>query len=280
MGPGRGSVGGSVVAYCLNITTVDPIKYDLLFERFLNPERISMPDIDIDFDDIGRSKLISWVVEKYGSNQVAQIITYGRMAAKSSIRDMGRFLNIPLPQVDSLAKKIPTISLNEIFSLNEKELSAKLNRDEMNQIKELVKSVNNDKSESELMSLACSIEGSIRNLGTHACGIIITPDDITNYIPVCTTIDSDLLITQFDNSVVEKAGMLKMDFLGLNTLSQIKDAVFLIKKRHGLDVDIDNISLDDEKTFKLYQNGETLGTFQFESSGMQKHLRALKPDKV
>ena len=279
VGPGRGSVGGSVVAYCLNITTVDPIKYDLLFERFLNPERISMPDIDIDFDDVGRSKLISWVVEKYGSNQVAQIITYGRMAAKSSIRDMGRVLNIPLPQVDSLAKKIPNISLNEIFSLNEKELSDKLNREEMNQIKELVKSVNNDKSESELMSLACSIEGSIRNLGTHACGIIITPDDITNYIPVCTTIDSDLLITQFDNSVVERAGMLKMDFLGLNTLSQIKDAVFLIKKRHGIDVDIDNISLDDEKTFKLYQNGETLGTFQFESSGMQKHLRALKPDK-
>ncbi|MAQ47799.1 MAG: DNA polymerase III subunit alpha [Flavobacteriales bacterium] len=279
VGPGRGSVGGSVVAYCLNITTVDPIKYDLLFERFLNPERVSMPDIDIDFDDVGRSKLISWVVDKYGSNQVAQIITYGRMAAKSSIRDMGRVLNVPLSKVDFLAKKVPSISLNDIFSLNEKELSAKLNRDEMRQIKELVDSVNNDKSEAELISLACSIEGSIRNLGTHACGIIITPDDITNYIPVCTNVDSDLLITQFDNSVVERAGMLKMDFLGLNTLSQIKDAVFLIKKRHGVEVDIDNISLDDNKTFQLYQNGETLGTFQFESAGMQKHLRSLQPDK-
>ncbi|RPG58266.1 MAG: DNA polymerase III subunit alpha [Flavobacteriales bacterium TMED191] len=279
VGPGRGSVGGSVVAYCLNITTVDPIKYDLLFERFLNPERISMPDIDIDFDDVGRSKLIAWVVEKYGSNQVAQIITYGRMAAKSSVRDMGRVLNVPLSKVDTLAKKIPGITLNEIFSLNEKELSAKLSRDEMSQVNELVKSVNNDKDESELISLACSIEGSIRNLGTHACGIIITPDDITNYIPVCTNTDSDLLITQFDNSVVEQAGMLKMDFLGLNTLSQIKDAVYLIHKRHGLHVDIDNVDLNDEKTFALYQKGETLGTFQFESAGMQKHLRALKPDK-
>ena len=278
VGPGRGSVGGSVVAYCLDITTVDPIKYELLFERFLNPERVSMPDIDIDFDDIGRSKLIDWVVKKYGSNQVAQIITYGRMAAKSSIRDMGRVLDVPLSIVDVLAKKIPNISLNDIFSLTQKELSEKLNRDEMSQIKDLVESVNNRKEESELIKLACLIEGSIRNLGTHACGIIITPDDITNHIPVCTNSDSDLLITQFDNSVVERAGMLKMDFLGLNTLSQIKDAVFLIKKRHGIHIDIDNVDLDDVKTFQLYQNGETTGTFQFESAGMQKHLRSLKPD--
>ena len=279
VGPGRGSVGGSVVAYCLNITAIDPLKYDLLFERFLNPERISMPDIDIDFDDVGRSQLISWVVEKYGQNQVAQIITYGKMAAKSSIRDMGRVLNIPLSKVDVLAKKIPPVSLNQIFSLTQQELSSKLNRDQMNQVQELVNSVNNSKEESELMKLACSIEGSIRNLGLHACGIIITPDDITNYIPVCTSAESDLLITQFDNSVVERAGMLKMDFLGLNTLSQIKDAVFLIKKRHNVDLDIDNVDLEDAKTFRLYKNGETTGTFQFESAGMQKHLRALKPDK-
>tara|TARA_B100001250_G_scaffold414550_1_gene453777 strand:- start:3317 stop:7798 length:4482 start_codon:yes stop_codon:yes gene_type:complete len=279
VGPGRGSVGGSVVAYCLGITKVDPVKYDLLFERFLNPERVSMPDIDIDFDDIGRSKLISWVVEKYGNKQVAQIITYGKMAAKSSIRDMGRVLNVPLHQVDSLAKKIPQISLNDIFTLTQKDLSDKLNREELRQIKELIDSTTKSKPEHELIELARVTEGSIRNLGLHACGIIITPDDITNHIPVCKSSDSDLLITQFDNSVVERAGMLKMDFLGLNTLSQIKDAVFLIKKRHNIVLDIDNVDLEDVKTFELYQAGSTLGTFQFESAGMQKHLRTLKPDK-
>ena len=279
VGPGRGSVGGSVVAYCLGITKVDPIKYDLLFERFLNPERVSMPDIDIDFDDVGRSKLISWVVEKYGDKQVAQIITYGKMAAKSSIRDMGRVLNVPLNQVDALAKKIPQISLNDIFSLSQKDLSSKLNSEDLRQINELMDSISKSKPEHDLIDLARVNEGSIRNLGLHACGIIITPDDITNHIPVCRYSDSDLLITQFDNSVVERAGMLKMDFLGLNTLSQIKDAVFLIKKRHNIVLDIDNINLDDVKTFDLYQKGATLGTFQFESPGMQKHLRALKPDK-
>ena len=278
VGPGRGSVGGSVVAYCLNITTVDPLKYDLLFERFLNPERVSMPDIDIDFDDVGRSKLINWVVGKYGKNQVAQIITYGTMGAKSSIRDMGRVLNIPLPKVDVLAKKLPNISLSDIFSLTQKELSSKLNRDDMSKLKDLTDSIDRDKDDNEIVSLARLTEGSIRNLGTHACGVIITPDDITNYIPVCKSGDSNLLITQFDNNVVERAGMLKMDFLGLKTLSIIKDAVFLIKKRHDLEIDIDNVDLEDLKTFELYQNGETTGTFQFESPGMQKHLRSLKPD--
>jgi len=279
VGPGRGSVGGSVVAYCLDITSVDPIKYDLLFERFLNPERVSMPDIDIDFDDVGRSKLINWVVEKYGHNQVAQIITYGKMAAKSSIRDMGRVLDVPLSQVDALAKKIPNISLHSIFSLTQKELSSKLNREDLSKVQELLESINKNPNEDELMKLARLTEGSIRNLGLHACGIIITPNDITQHIPVCKTSDSDLLITQFDNSVVERAGMLKMDFLGLNTLSQIKDAVFLIKKRHNIEVDIDNVDIKDTKTFELYQRGATLGTFQFESAGMQKHLRSLKPDK-
>ena len=279
VGPGRGSVGGSVVAYCLDITSVDPMKYDLLFERFLNPERVSMPDIDIDFDDVGRSKLISWVVEKYGHNQVAQIITYGKMAAKSSIRDMGRVLDVPLSQVDALAKKIPNISLHDVFSLTQKELSSALNREDLNKVQELLKSINGNPVEDELMKLARLTEGSIRNLGLHACGVIITPDDITKHIPVCKTSDSDLLITQFDNSVVERAGMLKMDFLGLNTLSQIKDAVFLIKKRHNIALDIDNVDIEDIKTFELYQRGETLGTFQFESAGMQKHLRSLKPDQ-
>ena len=278
VGPGRGSVGGSVVAYCLNITTVDPLKYDLLFERFLNPERVSMPDIDIDFDDIGRSKLINWVVDKYGKNKVAQIITYGKMAAKSSIRDMGRVLNVPLQKVDLLAKKVPNISLSEIFSLTTKELSSKLNRDDMNSLKDLLESIEGDKEQKEIISLARLIEGSIRNLGTHACGVIITPDDITNHIPVCKSGDSNLLITQFDNNVVERAGMLKMDFLGLKTLSIIKDAVFLVKKRHGISIDIDSVDLEDLKTFELYQKGETTGTFQFESPGMQKHLRSLKPD--
>ena len=201
------------------------------------------------------------------------------MAAKSAIRDMGRVLNVSLSEVDSIAKKIPNISLNEIFSLKQKDLSDKLNRDELNQINTLIESLKVNKSQSEMIDLALSTEGSIRNLGTHACGIIITPDDITNYVPVCVNGDSEMLITQFDNSVVEQAGMLKMDFLGLNTLSQIKDAVFLIKKRHNIEINIDNIDLEDEKTFKLYQRGETLGTFQFESAGMQKHLRALKPDK-
>ncbi|MBL32082.1 MAG: DNA polymerase III subunit alpha [Flavobacteriales bacterium] len=279
VGPGRGSVGGSVVAYCLDITAVDPMAYELLFERFLNPDRVSMPDIDIDFDDVGRSKLINWVVEKYGKNQVAQIITYGKMAAKSSIRDMGRVLNVPLPQVDVLAKKIPNISLNEIFSLTSKELSSKLSRDDLNRVKNFIDSIKKNPTEDQLVKLACLTEGSIRNLGLHACGIIITPNDIANHVPVCTSSDSNLLITQFDNSVVERAGMLKMDFLGLNTLSQIKDAIFLIKKRHNLDLDIDNVDLKDLKTFALYQAGHTLGTFQFESPGMQKHLRALKPDK-
>ncbi len=278
VGPGRGSVGGSVVAYCLNITTVDPLKYDLLFERFLNPERVSMPDIDIDFDDIGRSDLINWVVEKYGHNQVAQIITYGTMGAKSSIRDMGRVLNISLSQVDLLAKKIPNISLHDIFSLTQNQLSSKLNRDDLNKVNELIKNIEVNKDDAQIISLARLIEGSIRNLGTHACGIIITPDDITNYIPVCKSGDSNLLITQFDNNVVEDAGMLKMDFLGLKTLSIIKDAIILIKQRHGIELDIDNVDLEDLKTFQLYQNGETTGTFQFESAGMQKHLRSLKPD--
>ena len=281
VGPGRGSAAGSVVAYCIEITNVDPIKYDLLFERFLNPDRVSLPDIDIDFDDEGRGKIIDWVVEKYGKNQVAQIITYGSMAAKSAIRDTARVLDLPLFEADRIAKLIPDISLAKIFGLDEKALKEKLNGDSerMAQADELKKlSAGNDEI-AKTINEARVLEGSIRNTGIHACGVIITPDDITNHIPVTTAKDSDLSVTQFDNSVVESSGMLKMDFLGLKTLTIIRDAIQLVKDRHGIEINPDDIPLDDEKTYKLYQKGHTNGTFQFESAGMQKHLRALKPDK-
>ncbi|MDZ7605096.1 MAG: DNA polymerase III subunit alpha [Cyclobacteriaceae bacterium] len=266
VGPGRGSAAGSAVAYSIGITNVDPIKYDLLFERFLNPDRVSLPDIDIDFDDEGRSKIIDYVVKKYGQNQVAQIITYGTMAAKTSIRDAARVMELPLPESNSLAKLVPErpgMTLEKAFK-------------EVPELEEISKGKT---KEAEILKLARVLEGSVRNTGLHACGVIITPDDITKYIPVCTSKESDLYVTQFDNSVVENAGMLKMDFLGLKTLSIIKTALENIKKRHGLDIDIDKIPLDDATTFELYQKGQTNGTFQFESAGMQKHLRALKPDK-
>ena len=266
VGPGRGSAAGSVVAYCTGITDVDPIKYNLLFERFLNPDRISLPDIDIDFDDEGREKIINYVIEKYGYDQVAQIITYGSMAAKSAIRDAGRVLELPLSETDRIAKMIPErpgISLIDAFK----------------EVPELSEIRKKKSLEAEVLKQAEIIEGSIRNIGTHACGIIITPDKLTNYIPVSRSKDSDLLITQFDNSVIESAGMLKMDFLGLKTLSIINSAIDNIKKNKNIEIDIDNIPLDDDLTYKLFQRGETNGTFQFESDGMQKHLKSLKPDR-
>jgi len=280
VGPGRGSAAGSVVAYCTRITNVDPIAYDLLFERFLNPERVSLPDIDIDFDDEGRGKVIDWVVKKYGKNQVAQIITYGSMGGKSAIRDTARVLNLPLFEADRIAKLIPELSLAKIFDMSEKELKSKLgDADKVEMAMQLRKYAEGNDDISRTINEARVLEGSIRNTGIHACGVIITPDDITNHIPVTTAKDSDLSVTQFDNSVVEASGMLKMDFLGLKTLTIIKDAIKLIKNRHGIDIDPDDIPLDDENTYKLYQKGHTNGTFQFESAGMQKHLRALKPDK-
>lgn len=281
VGPGRGSAAGSAVAYCIGITNVDPIAYDLLFERFLNPDRVSLPDIDIDFDDEGRGKIIDWVVEKYGKNQVAQIVTYGSMAAKSAIRDTARVLNLPLFEADRIAKLIPDISLGKLFGLDDKALKDKLNGDSerLAQADELKKLSEGNDEVAKTINEARVLEGSIRNTGIHACGVIITPDDITNHIPVLTAKDSDLAVTQFDNSVVESAGMLKMDFLGLKTLTIIKDAIKLVKDRHGIEIDPDEIPLDDEKTYQLYQKGHTNGTFQFESPGMQKHLRALKPDK-
>lgn len=266
VGPGRGSAAGSAVAYCIGITNVDPIAYDLLFERFLNPDRVSLPDIDIDFDDEGRDKVLQYVIEKYGHKQVAQIITYGTMAAKSSIRDCARVMELPLADANNMAKLIPErpgTTLEKAFE----------------EVRELVDIKKGNDLKSQVLNQAIILEGSLRNTGTHACGVIITPEDMTMLIPVSTARDSNMLVTQFDNSVVESAGMLKMDFLGLTTLTIIKTALKNIKKRRGLEIDIDKIPLNDELTYQLYQRGETTGTFQFESEGMQNYLKALKPDK-
>lgn len=278
VGPGRGSAAGSVVAYCLKITNIDPLKYDLLFERFLNPDRVSMPDIDIDFDDEGRGRVMDYVIKKYGSNQVAQIITYGTMAAKSSIRDTARVLDLPLNDADRIAKLIPNMSkLAKIFGVEESELKKRFRSDELEKVYQLLNISEGDDLEGRTVKMARILEGSLRNTGIHACGVIITPDDITNFVPVATAKDSDLYVTQFDNSVVESAGLLKMDFLGLKTLTLIKDTVKIVKAKHGLELVPDDFPLDDEKTYELFQRGETVGVFQYESVGMQKHLRDLKP---
>ncbi len=277
VGPGRGSAAGSVVAYCLWITNLDPIKYDLLFERFLNPERVSMPDIDIDFDDEGRGKVMDYVIDKYGANQVAQIITYGTMAAKSSIRDTARVLDLPLFEADRIAKLIPGMKLKKLFSLDEKGLKEKLRAEEIELVNELKRLSDGNDLSAETINKARVLEGSVRNTGIHACGVIITPSDITNYVPVSLAKDSDMYVTQFDNSVVENAGLLKMDFLGLKTLTLIKHTVKIVKARHGVELDPENFPLDDEKTYELFQRGETVGIFQYESPGMQKHMRSLKP---
>ncbi|MEN8889741.1 MAG: DNA polymerase III subunit alpha, partial [Wenyingzhuangia sp.] len=279
VGPGRGSAAGSVVAYCLWITNIDPIKYDLLFERFLNPERVSMPDIDIDFDDEGRGKVMDYVIQKYGANQVAQIITYGTMAAKSSIRDTARVLDLPLFEADRIAKLIPGVKLKNIFGDDAKSKGkiAGLRAEEKVMVEELQKLALGADLASETVNKATILEGSVRNTGIHACGVIITPGDITNYVPVALAKDSDMYVTQFDNSVVESAGLLKMDFLGLKTLTLIKDTVKIVKAKHGVTLDPENFPLDDKKTYELFQRGETVGIFQYESPGMQKHMRSLKP---
>jgi DNA polymerase-3 subunit alpha len=277
VGPGRGSAAGSVVAYCLWITNIDPIKYDLLFERFLNPDRVSMPDIDIDFDDEGRGRVMDYVISKYGSNQVAQIITYGTMAAKSSIRDTARVLDLPLFEADKIAKLIPNMKLAKIFNLEEKILKEALRADEYEKVLELKAMAGVKNLSAETILQAQVLEGSLRNTGIHACGVIITPSDITNFVPVATAKDSDLYVTQFDNSVVESAGLLKMDFLGLKTLTLIKDTVKLVKLGHHIDLDPDNFPIDDVKTYELFQRGETIGIFQYESNGMQKYMKELKP---
>lgn len=284
VGPGRGSAAGSAVAYCTGITNVDPIKYDLLFERFLNPERISMPDIDIDFDDEGRNKVIDYVIEKYGRNQVAQIITYGSMAAKMSIRDVGRVMDIPLAEVDKIAKAFPQqlgATLKGVLADNDIDpgLKEKMNSDDIERAYNFRKLAEGENQVAKAIQTAMKLEGSIRNTGIHACGVVITPDDITKFVPVSVAKDSDLLVSQFDNSVAEEAGLLKMDFLGLKTLTIIKDAIRLVKQTKDIDIDPDEIPLDDEETYKLFQRGEMVGIFQYESSGMQKYLRELSPNK-
>ncbi len=281
VGPGRGSAAGSVVAYCLGITNIDPIKYDLLFERFLNPDRISMPDIDIDFDDRGRQKVIDYVVDKYGANQVAQIITYGTMAAKSSVRNVARVLDLPLDQADTLAKSIPDgISLHKMFTDDglDPELKKQLrNEDYQNVVKLREAFAQADETSGNVLRNAHNLEGSVRSTGIHACAVVITPDDVTDYVPVCKSKGNELLISQYDNNVAEDAGLLKMDFLGLRTLTILKDAVENVNERHDLDIDLDSLPKDDKKTFEMFQQGETVGIFQFESGGMQKYLRELKP---
>ncbi|MDX2001129.1 MAG: DNA polymerase III subunit alpha [Chitinophagales bacterium] len=268
VGPGRGSAAGSAVAFCTGITNIDPIRYNLLFERFLNPERVSMPDIDTDFDDEGRQKVIDYVVDKYGKKQVAQIITYGTMAAKSSIKDVGRVLQLPLADTDRLSKMVPDgvgMTLSKAFEDNP----------DLRSIKE-----NQQSLEGQVLALAELLEGSVRNRGVHAAGVIIAPDDLTDYIPVCTAKDSDLLVTQFDGKVIEEAGMLKMDFLGLKTLTIIRDAIDNIRETRGIHIEPDDIPLDDPKTFELYQRGDTIGTFQFESEGMRQYLKELRPTDI
>ena len=278
VGPGRGSAAGSVVAYCLGITNIDPLMYNLLFERFLNPDRVSLPDIDIDFDDEGRSKVMDYVINKYGSKQVAQIITYGTMAAKSSVRDTARVLDLPLFEADKIAKLIPlNLNLAKIFSMDEDKLKKALRPEDFDKVKELIALGKASDLGGETIQQAQILEGNLRNTGIHACGVIITPDDITNFVPVATAKDSDLYVTQFDNSVVESAGLLKMDFLGLKTLTLIKDTVKLVKYRTGKDINPDEFPIDDLKTYELFQRGETVGIFQYESPGMQKYMKELKP---
>ena len=291
VGPGRGSAAGSVVAYCIGITNIDPIKYNLLFERFLNPDRKSMPDIDTDFDDEGRQKVIDYVVNKYGKNQVAQIITYGTMAARMSIKDVARVLDLPLAEANVLAKMVPErpgITLNRVLHapLTRKEGEVSLEEkegvlsDDIERIKKLREIYAGTDIKADVLKAAERLEGSVRNTGVHAAGIIIAPKDLTELIPVATAKDSELWVTQIEGSIIEDAGVIKMDFLGLKTLSILKTALELIKQHHNITIDIDTIPLDDAKTFQLYQRGETNGTFQFESAGMQKYLRELKPDTL
>jgi DNA polymerase III subunit alpha len=267
VGPGRGSAAGSVVAYCLRITDIDPIKYDLLFERFLNPDRISMPDIDIDFDEDGREKVLQYVVKKYGDKRVAHIITFGTMAPKMAIRDVARVQKLPLPEADRLAKLVPEnpgTSFKDAYERSPALLQEKQGDNEMI---------------SSTLKYAEVLEGSVRQTGVHACGIIIGKDDLEEYIPICRNKDAELNVSQFDGSHIESVGMLKMDFLGLKTLSIIKDTVNNIRISRNIDVDIDSIPFDDPLTYELYSRGDTTGLFQFESDGMKKYLKILKPNR-
>lgn len=288
IGPGRGSAAGSVVAYCLGITQIDPLKYDLLFERFLNPDRISLPDIDVDFDDDGRERVLQYVTEKYGAEKVAHIITYGTMAAKTAIRDVARSQGVSIPEAIRLTKLIPS----RTFEVNGKELKPTLANclRYVPEVKAELEGPNADVSTT--LRFAEKLEGCVRSKGVHACGVIICRDPITDWVPVDTAADTEnapaatdhsaapkVVVTQYEGSIIEDTGLIKMDFLGLKTLSIIRDALTAIKQSLGKDVDIDHIPLDDPATYKLYCDGRTRGTFQFESPGMQKYLRELQPSQ-
>ena len=276
VGPGRGSAAGSVVAYCLGITKIDPLKYDLLFERFLNPDRISLPDIDTDFDDDGRGKVLKWVMDKYGHENCAHIITYGSMATKNSIKDVARVEKLPLNRSNALCKAIPDrlpdgLKMNLINAIK---CTPELRDAE----------ASTDIRESNTIKYAKMLEGTVRGTGIHACGFIICRDPISDWVPISTADDPDFKdektnCTQYDGHVIEETGLIKMDFLGLKTLSELKEAVKNVKLTRGIDIDLDNIPIDDELTYQLYQEGRTIGTFQFESSGMQNYLRQLCPTK-
>lgn len=288
VGPGRGSAAGSAVAYCIGITNIDPIKYNLLFERFLNPDRKSMPDIDTDFDDAGRQKVIDYVVEKYGKNQVAQIVSYTGMKAKSSIKDVGRVLDLSLDETIQLTKLIPEkpldLTLNRVLKapidgpggLKDKE---GLPHEDLENVRKLREIMNAPGTAGRVLQESLTLEGSVRGTGIHAAGIIIAPVDLTEIIPVCTAKESNLVITQFEGKVIEDAGVIKMDFLGLSTLTIIKNCLALIKQNHGIDLDIDTIPLDDAQTYELFQRGETYAIFQYESAGMAKYMKELKPTR-
>jgi DNA polymerase-3 subunit alpha len=278
VGPGRGSAAGSVVAYCLGITDIDPLKYDLLFERFLNPDRISLPDIDIDFDDDGRMDVLRWVMDKYGKERVAHIITYGTMAAKSAIKDVARVQKLPLSEAERLTKLLPD-RLPE--GKDGKALKVNISNC-LQHVPELQLARNSpDQNLSTTLKYAEILEGTVRQIGVHACGVIIGADDLTNFVPLSTAkekgSDEDVRVTQYEGSVIESIGLIKMDFLGLKTLSIIKEALSNIKKSKGITIDISTIPIDDASTYELYSRGQTVGTFQFESAGMQKYLRELKP---
>ncbi len=300
VGPGRGSAAGSVVAYCLGITDLDPLKYDLLFERFLNPDRISLPDIDVDFDDEGRGKVLDWVTQKYGAEKVAHIITYGTMATKSSIADVCRVQDIPIPMSNAMKKLVPERDFpeNQVKAV-EGTLPKKMPKVNLKNcykyVPEFQKLLGGHDTDEihlgeyaevvpDVLTYAEQLEDTNRQIGIHACGVIIGADDLTKFAPVCTVRDKksgqDVVVTQYDGHVVESVGLIKMDFLGLSTLSLIKEAIANVKKTRGIDVDIDHIPIDDKLTYKLYSEGRTIGTFQFESPGMQKYLRELQPTQI
>ena len=283
VGPGRGSAAGSVVAYCLGITQVDPIKYDLLFERFLNPDRISLPDIDVDFDDDGRADVLHYVTERYGEEKVAHIITFGTMAAKSAIKDVARVEQLPLPESNRLANLVPK-------RMPDDPQTGKTLKTNLKNCYKFVPEFTPELSSGnplirETLEYALRLEGNVRNTGVHACGVIICRDPITDWVPVATAVDKSvdskdndkMIVTQYEGSIIEDTGLIKMDFLGLKTLSIIKEALSNIKQTKGIDIDIDNIDITDPKTYELYCQGHTTGTFQFESAGMQKYLRELQP---